>query len=110
MSCVFCDIVAGRAPARFVHQDEQVVAFHDIHPKAPVHVLVVPRVHVASLDHLGPEHEALVLHIIRLLPGLARRLGLAEGYRTVVNTGRGGGQIVDHLHLHLLGGFRHPGR
>ncbi len=107
--CVFCDIIAGRIPAQLVHDDEQVVVFKDIHPKARVHLLVVPRVHVPSLDELEERHDALVAHMMRLLPVLARAQGLANGFRTVINTGAGGGQEIGHLHIHLLGGVPLPG-
>ena len=107
--CIFCKIAAGKIPSDRVYEDEQVVVFRDIYPKAPVHLLMVPRIHVASLDELAPEHDALVAHMLRTLPEVARRAGLAEGYRTVINTGRGGGQEVFHLHMHILGGGSLPG-
>lgn len=107
--CIFCKIVAGQIPSERVYEDEQVVVFRDIYPKAPVHLLMVPRVHVASLDELAPEHDALAAHMLRTLPEVARRAGLAGGYRTVINTGRGGGQEVFHLHMHILGGGALPG-
>lgn len=108
-ACLFCNIVAGKVPAQFVHQDEQVVVFQDIHPKARVHLLVVPRIHVPSLDELDKTHDALMAHMIRLLPVLARGQGLANGFRTIINTGAGGGQEIAHLHIHLLGGAPLPG-
>ena len=107
--CIFCRIAAGELPADIVHEDEQVVVFKDIHPKAPVHLLVIPRRHIPSLRELTPEHDALVAHMVRLLPRLAEAQGLKDGFRTVVNTGPGGGQEVFHLHFHLLGGGRLPG-
>ena len=107
--CVFCNIIAGRIPAQLVHDDEQVVVFKDIHPKARVHLLVVPRVHVPSLDELEQRHDGLIAHMMRLLPVLARKQGLATGFRTVINTGAGGGQEIAHLHIHLLGGAPLPG-
>ncbi|MDO9372540.1 MAG: histidine triad nucleotide-binding protein [Gammaproteobacteria bacterium] len=108
-ACLFCNIVAGKTPAQFVYQDELAVAFKDIHPKARVHLLVVPRLHVASLDDLDNTHDALMAHMIRLLPIVAREQGLANGFRTIINTGAGGGQEIAHLHLHLLGGPPLPG-
>lgn len=108
-ACLFCNIVAGKVPAQFVHQDEQVVVFQDIHPKARVHLLVVPRLHVPSLDELDKTHDALMAHMIRLLPVLARGQGLTNGFRTIINTGAGGGQEIAHLHIHLLGGAPLPG-
>ena len=87
--CIFCKIAAGKIPSERVYEDEQVVVFRDIYPKAPVHLLMVPRIHVASLDELAPEHDALAAHMLRTLPEVARRAGLTNGYRTVINTGRG---------------------
>ena len=107
--CIFCKIVAGEIPADIVHQDEEVIVFRDVNPKADVHLLLVPKAHVASLDELTPEHDALVARMMRMLPQLAREQGLDRGYRTIINTGPGGGQEVPHLHIHLLGGGRLPG-
>ncbi|OGI59021.1 MAG: histidine triad nucleotide-binding protein [Candidatus Muproteobacteria bacterium RBG_19FT_COMBO_61_10] len=107
--CLFCKIIAGKLPSDRVHEDEQVVVFKDIYPKAPVHLLVVPRVHFASLNELAPEHDALMAHMLHLLPQLARQQGLDNGFRTIINTGPGGGQEVPHLHIHILGGGRLPG-
>ena len=107
--CLFCKIIAGKLPSDRVHEDDQVVVFKDIHPKAPVHLLVVPRVHFASLNELAPEHDALMAHMLHLLPQLARQQGLDNGFRTIINTGPGGGQEVPHLHIHILGGGRLPG-
>lgn len=104
MSCVFCRIAAGEIPARVVHRDERAVAFHDINPQAPVHVLVIPREHIASLADVGEEHGDLLGHLLLVASRVARQEGLAAGYRLVANCGRDGGQTVDHLHLHLLGG------
>ena len=108
-ACLFCKIIAGKLPSDRVHEDDQVVVFKDIHPKAPVHLLVVPRVHFASLNELAPEHDALMAHMLHLLPQLARQQGLDNGFRTIINTGPGGGQEVPHLHIHILGGGRLPG-
>ncbi len=107
--CIFCKIVAGEIPADKVYEDDQVVVFRDIAPKAPVHLLVVPRQHIASLEELRPEHDGLMGHISRLLPTIAREQGLTTGFRTIINTGKGGGQEVFHLHVHLLGGSGLPG-
>lgn len=107
--CLFCKIAAGTIPSERVHEDGHVIVFKDIHPKAPVHLLIVPRLHVESLNELTPAHDGLVAHMLRLLPGLARKQGLANGFRTIVNTGPGGGQEIFHLHIHLLGGGRLPG-
>ena len=107
--CIFCKIAAGTIPSERVYEDEQVVAFKDIYPKAPVHLLLVPRQHVESLNDLTPAHDGLMAHLLRTLPEVARRAGLTDGYRTIINTGRGGGQEVPHLHMHILGGGRLPG-
>ena len=107
--CIFCKIAAGKIPSDKVHEDEQVIVFKDIYPKAPVHLLMVPREHVDSLDQLTPAHDRLMTHMLRTLPVVARKAGLTDGYRTIINTGRGGGQEVFHLHVHILGGGRLPG-
>lgn len=107
--CIFCRIVAGDIPAARVFEDEQVIVFRDINPKAEVHLLMVPRQHVASLNELTPAHDGLMAHMMRLLPQLAQQQGLTQGFRTIINTGKGGGQEVFHLHVHLLGGKNLPG-
>src|SRR6185437_8165206 len=104
MSCLFCRIIDGSIPSKAVYQDEQCYAFSDIDPQAPVHVLIVPRTHLASIEHASIEHSALLGHLHVVAAQIARDKGLANGYRTVINTGKDGGQTVDHLHLHLLGG------
>ena len=107
--CLFCKIAAGEIPAHTVYEDEQVVVFKDINPKAAVHLLLIPRTHIASLNELTPQQDALVAHMMRLLPRLAIEQGLESGFRTIINTGKGGGQEVFHLHLHLMGGDDLPG-
>jgi len=108
--CLFCRIVDGQIPSERVHEDDQVIVIKDIYPKAPVHLLVIPRIHFESLCELTPAHDALMAHIMRLLPQLAGKQGLDNGFRAVINTGRGGGQEIFHLHVHLLGGAgRLPG-
>ncbi len=105
MSCLFCEIVAGRIPSRVVYQDEDVLAFHDIRPEAPVHVLLIPKKHLTSLLDLAPEDDALVGSLVRRAKDLAKELGLAErGFRLVFNAGADAGYSVFHIHLHLLGG------
>lgn len=104
--CIFCRIVAGRIPARKVHEDDELLAFHDIHPWAPVHVLVIPKQHIATLADVSPEQEALLGRMLGLAPRLMRQVGVVNGFRTVVNTGPDGGQEVYHLHLHVMGGPR----
>lgn len=101
--CLFCRIVANQIPSNRVYEDEQVIAFKDIHPKAPVHLLLIPRKHIVSLAHLQPEDAGLMGHMMLLLPKLAEQAGLKSGFRTQIHTGAGGGQEVFHLHLHLLG-------
>ncbi len=104
MNCLFCKIVEGKIPSNAVYQDELAYAFADINPKAPVHVLIVPREHFNSLDEAGQDKRALLGHLLWAAAEIARKKGLANGYRIVVNTGPDGGQTVDHLHLHLMGG------
>ena len=107
--CLFCKIAAGEIPSETVYEDEHLVVFRDINPKAEVHLLVIPRQHIASLDEVTPEQDALIAHMLRVLPQLAHAQGLTEGFRTIINTGKGGGQIIFHLHMHLLGGKDLPG-
>ena len=103
--CTFCDIIAGRSPAKIVYRDERVIAFYDRSPRTPVHVLVVPLEHIASLNDLMPEHESLVGHLLVVAQQVARQENItASGYRLVINTGRAAGQIVHHLHVHVMGG------
>lgn len=103
--CIFCKIAAGEIPCTFLHEDEDLVAFRDIAPQAPTHVLIVPRVHIANLNELDEAHRALVGRIPLVAAKLAKSLGVAEsGYRIVTNCGPDGGQTVHHLHTHLLGG------
>jgi histidine triad (HIT) family protein len=102
--CLFCRIAQGQIPARKVHEDAELVAFHDVNPQAPVHVLVIPRRHVASIDDLGEADGALAARLVLAIPSLARTLGIGSSYRVVTNRGAGAGQSVFHLHLHLLGG------
>jgi histidine triad (HIT) family protein len=103
--CLFCRIAAREIPARLVHQDDLVVAFHDVNPRAPTHILVVPRDHIASAADLTEEHAAMLGRLFATAAGIAREQGVADGgYRLVSNVGRGAGQSVDHLHFHLLGG------
>jgi histidine triad (HIT) family protein len=101
---IFKRIIDGEIPAEIVHDDEHCLAFHDVSPKAPTHVLVIPKKEIASLDELTDDDAALLGHLWTVIPRLAAQLGLADGYRVVVNCGADGGQSVDHLHFHLLGG------
>lgn len=107
--CIFCRIVAGELPCNKVYEDDEFIAFHDISPKAPVHVLVIPKAHIESLAGLNSTHHDLIARLTLLLPKIAEQCGLKNGFRTIVNTGPGGGQEVGHLHYHLLGGGQLPG-
>jgi histidine triad (HIT) family protein len=103
MDCLFCRIAAGEIPAQKLYEDEDAIAFQDIQPQAPVHVVLIPRKHIASLAHLSPGDERLIGHMHVVAKKLAEEKGL-DGFRTVVNTGNDGGQTIHHLHMHLLGG------
>lgn len=105
---IFAKILRGEIPCNKVHEDEWSLAFHDIRPQAPVHVLVIPKMHIVSQGEATVEHAALLGHLMVAAAQIAREQGLAKGYRVVVNTGDDGGQTVHHLHLHVLGG-RHMG-
>lgn len=109
--CLFCKIVSGEIKGNIVFEDEHLVAFRDINPQAPMHVLIVPRRHIASLNELAPSDDALVGELVRRAAAIAKQEGHAErGYRTVFNCNAGAGQTVFHIHLHVLGGrtFRWP--
>lgn len=103
---IFGRLIRGEIPARIVHDDDRCLAFHDVAPQAPVHVLVIPKRPIPSLADVVDDDADLLGHLVLVATQLARSLGLADGYRLVVNCGRDGGQSVDHLHLHLLGGRR----
>jgi histidine triad (HIT) family protein len=102
--CIFCKIVRGEIPSKKVYEDELVIAFHDIRGVAPVHVLVIPKLHVASLAECGVEHQATLGRMLAVAPQIARDLGATDGFRTIINTGRDGRQEVYHLHMHVIGG------
>jgi len=104
--CLFCRIARGEVPSRRVYEDDEFLVFHDIHPAAPVHLLMIPRIHVDSLLTTGPEHQALLGKLLALAPRIARENGCDNGFRVVINNGPDGGQEVPHLHLHILGGPR----
>lgn len=101
--CIFCKIVAGQIPANKIFEDDEVIAFHDIHPIAKVHFLIVPKSHVVSLAECEQQHQALLGKMLLLAPKLAAQQGL-KGFRTMINTGKEGGQEVFHLHIHVFGG------
>ncbi|QXM06198.1 histidine triad nucleotide-binding protein [Crassaminicella indica] len=102
--CIFCKIIAKEIPSKVVYEDDYIMAFHDIEPQAPTHVVIIPKEHIASLNDLSDEHNNLIGHIFLSIKNIANTLGLKEGYRVVSNCGDLGGQTVDHIHFHLLGG------
>jgi histidine triad (HIT) family protein len=105
-NCIFCKIVAGKIPSKKVYEDPELLVFHDINPWAPVHILVIPKVHIATMTDVGPEHAALLGRMMALTPRLMKELGVTNGFRHVINTGADGRQEVMHLHLHVMGGPR----
>jgi len=102
--CLFCKIVSGSIPAKRVYEDDLCLCFADLNPQAPTHLLLIPKGHIASTAHAEQEHRPLLGHLVAAAAQIARTAGLDDGYRIVINTGPDGGQTVDHLHLHLLGG------
>ena len=105
MDCIFCQIVAGKVPSEILYQDEEVIAFPDIHPLTPVHLIIIPKRHIPSLAHLSEAESSLIGHMVIVANQLAKEKGISErGYRLVINCGKESGQLVPHLHLHLLGG------
>ena len=106
--CLFCKIVRGEIPCRKVYEDDEVLAFHDIHPAAPVHFMLIPKLHLDSLAHAEDAHAALLGKMLLLVPRLAKDQGLNNGFRTTIHTGKGGGQEVMHFHIHIIGGGNIP--
>jgi histidine triad (HIT) family protein len=105
MDCIFCKIVAGQIPSDVVFTDDKVIAFRDISPLAPVHLLIIPREHIATLNDITEQQTVLIGHMAQVAKQLAKQQGIAnKGYRVVINCGPQGGQVVQHLHMHLLGG------
>ena len=102
--CIFCKIARGEIPCSKVYEDEDIFAFHDIHPAAPVHFMIIPKQHIASLAEADPSHAPVLGRMLALSGRLAREQGLNEGFRTIINTGRIGRQEVYHLHIHIVGG------
>lgn len=103
--CVFCKIIDGEIPSKKIYEDDKIIAFHDIAPNAPVHVLVIPKEHISSLNFIDEENSKLIADIMILIPNLAKELNVHEsGYRVVVNCGSDSGMAVEHLHFHILGG------
>jgi histidine triad (HIT) family protein len=109
-NCIFCKIATGKIPSRKVYEDDELFAFHDIHPWAPVHFLIIPKDHIVSMAHVGPEHAAMLGRLMVLAPRLAMEQGCNPypegGFRILTNTGIEGGQEVHHLHFHVIGGAR----
>lgn len=104
MDCLFCKIIAGEIPSKKAYEDELVYAFYDIDPQAPVHILIIPKEHIASAAQITAENSAVVAHIFEVAAKLSQELGLKDGFRVVTNCGDSAGQSVKHLHFHLLGG------
>ena len=105
MNCIFCQIIAGKVPSEILYQDEEVIAFRDINPVAPTHLLIIPKRHIPSLAHLSEVESPLIGHMVNIANRLAKGEGISEsGYRLAINCGKQGGQEVPHLHMHLVGG------
>ncbi|WP_053957571.1 histidine triad nucleotide-binding protein [Inediibacterium massiliense] len=102
--CIFCKIISKQIPSKIVYEDDSVISFYDIDPQAPVHIVIVPKKHIKSLDHIIDEDQDLIGHIFLCAKKIAGELGLKDGYRIINNCGKLGGQTVDHIHFHLLGG------
>lgn len=103
-NCIFCRIIRGEIPSRKLYEDDEIIAIHDIHPAAPVHFMLIPKLHIESLAHAEDSHRAILGKMMVLAPKLAKDEGLRDGFRTIINTGRAGGQEVMHLHMHVIGG------
>ena len=108
MDCLFCEIIKGNIPSRRVYEDEYCYAFYDINPQAPTHILVIPKLHVPSMDGINAENSVYVAKIFEVIPKIAAEAGLANGYRVISNCGEDACQTVKHLHFHILGGCRLP--
>ncbi len=103
-NCIFCKIIRGKIPAKKIYEDEDTFAFLDINPAAPVHILLIPKLHIASLSDIEDNHQNLLGKMLLLTPKLAKKQGCTDGFRTIINTGHVGGQEVFHLHIHIIGG------
>ncbi|MFC1998349.1 histidine triad nucleotide-binding protein [Chloroflexota bacterium] len=111
MSCIFCQIAVGQIRSEFIYEDDQFVAFNDIHPQAPHHILIVPKKHIVSIAELTEDDVPIIGRMMTVAKKVAEEVGVAtKGYRLVINTGPDGGQVVMHLHMHLLGGRKMPDR
>lgn len=106
MSCMFCKIINKEQPADIVYEDEKFVVFKDIKPKAPIHLLLVPKTHIVSVNDLQDKHKEFISNLFLLAKKIAKEQKISDGYKLLFNVGRKGGQLVDHLHLHLMGGFK----
>lgn len=104
MDCIFCKIVNGDIPSNKVYEDDTVLAFHDIAPQMPVHVIVIPKMHIASAAEVNEENSVVIGHIFEVIAKIAKDLGLENGFRVINNCGKDGGQTVGHIHFHILGG------
>ncbi len=108
MDCIFCKIIAGEIPSKKVYEDDAMLAFADINPQAPVHILVIPKAHIASVDEVSVENSAVVAKIFEMIPKIAKDAGLTNGYRVITNCGDDACQTVKHLHFHIMGGKKLP--
>lgn len=106
--CLFCKIAAGQIPSNIVYEDDKILAFRDIAPQAPTHILLIPRAHISGMQDITAENSALIAHIFQVIPEIAKAEGLTGGYRVISNCGPDAGQSVQHLHFHLLGGKALP--
>lgn len=108
MDCIFCKIIAGEIPSKKAYEDEYMLAFHDIAPQAPVHILVIPKEHIPSVDSITADNSAVVAKIFETIPKIAAEAGLTNGYRVITNCGDDACQTVKHLHFHIMGGKKLP--
>ena len=108
MDCIFCAIAKGEIPSKVAYEDENVFAFYDIAPQAPVHILVIPKAHIASVDEINEENAQAIARVMLAIPKVAERAGLTNGYRVISNVGEDGCQSVKHVHFHILGGKKLP--
>lgn len=104
MDCIFCKIIDGSIPSAKVYEDDKILAFKDLEPQAPVHILIIPKIHIESMDGINTDNSSVVAHIFEQAPQIAKSIGLKDGYRLVSNCGSDAGQTVFHLHFHMLGG------
>lgn len=108
MDCIFCKIVAGEIPSRKVYEDDNMLAFEDINPQAPIHILVIPKAHIPSADSVNSDNSALIAKIFEKIPSIAAKAGATNGYRVITNCGEDACQTVKHIHFHIIGGKRLP--